>query len=226
MDKIENLYELRLPNSNRNYFDKLSNEEKTKYLELYVKYSKCLYQYLIKKLDLKKYDDMILNSGNKFKKVDVEYMDLYQYLAKDYLNFFYLRNNLYIERLSEEEKNYLNTIDVYDENVEKFIENTYIKVCLELPNEKVNVCYGADSLVYYKPSDCILLGYRFDNYYKDENTTDQEWVSENQKRLFELELIEMGLSKKYKDLLKAPIYFQIYDDYSVMCDVDNRIEYL
>ena len=97
------MFETRIPNGNANYFDGLSNEAKDRYLRLYEIYSDLLYKYMNAKLELSKYDDMIASSENGFKPVDPRLWDMYQYLARKYLKFFYIRNNLYIERLCNED---------------------------------------------------------------------------------------------------------------------------
>ena len=222
------MYETRFPNGNFDYFNNLSNEDKEDYLNLYSLYSELLYRYIISKLNLKRYDDMIKNSKNNFKEVNILNMDLYQYLASDYLNFFYIRNNLYIERLNCEEIKFLKTINDSNinsrDNINLFIEKTYEKVCLENldPKNNYDIVYSKyDDLEYYKLNNCILIGYRFDDYYVSNNITDEEWNKQDNNRQFELNCIEIGLSKKCKDILKVPVYFQKYNMFNI-----NKLEFL
>lgn len=229
MGLTNEMFETRMPNGNEEYFNKLNENQKENYLKLYQCYSNFLYQYMMKKLELKKYDDMILESDNNFKSVSVENMDLYQYLGNKYLKYFYIRNNLYIERLNNDEKNYLQmkmnmNPDGYDERVETFIEKTYSKVCVENTDltSKVNINYGPDAYSFFKPDNAFIIGYRFDDYYKDDNTTDEEWVEQNNDRLFELELTEMGLNRVFKDKLLIPVCVQKYNDFSVNYIFDKK----
>ena len=229
MEITNEMFETRMPNGNQDYYNKLSDEQKEKYLKLYEYYSNMLYHYMLKKLDLKKYDDMILESENNFMPVEIDNMDLYQYLGSNYLKIFYIRNNLYIERLSEDEKKFLEmkaNLDPngYDERVELFIEKTYSRVCVENVDldSKVSINYGPDAYSFFKPDNALIIGYRFNDYYQDENTTNEKWVEDNNKRLFELELTEMGLNKLYKGKLQIPIYLQKYNDFSVEYIFDKK----
>lgn len=54
-------------------------------------------------LELDVYDKSIDDSGYKFKPVDPLMMDYYQYMSAMNLKYLYLRNNLYIEKLSKEQ---------------------------------------------------------------------------------------------------------------------------
>ena len=70
------MLETRIPNNNKQYIEELNNEQLNLYLNLYETYSDLLYQYLIKKLEIKKYDDMVQNSKNQFTEVKKENKNL------------------------------------------------------------------------------------------------------------------------------------------------------
>ena len=213
-------YETRTPNSNSNYFNSLSEPEKAKYLDLYLLYYDLLYKYLISKLELQKYDDMLLNSQNIFYQVAIENMDLYQKIGSKYLKYFYLRNNLYIERLSKEELDFLNKKLVnnnhdLDNETLTFINNTYQKVILEnYQGEVYNINYGPDSLSFYKPNNALIIGVRFDNYYKSPLESDDEWNNKYNDRLYELEIIMKILSRKLEKF-ETLGYVIEYNDFSI-----------
>ena len=63
------------------YFDNISLDSQNNYLRLYSIYNDLLIQYLIKKYDLKAYDDMLKKSNKNFINVDTLDMDLYQYAS-------------------------------------------------------------------------------------------------------------------------------------------------
>ena len=212
-------YETRFPISNQKYFDNLNNDGKQEYLNLYLLYYNLLYKYLIPKLNLKQYDNMLLNSDNIFYQVPLENMDLYQRIGSSYLKYFYLRNNIYIERLTKEEleflkKKLLSNNTELDKETIVFIENTYQKVMLETPNNIVNISYGPDSYNFYKPSNNIIIGVRFDNYYKKENESDSEWNDKYNDRIYELEIVTKFLAKRLEDF-KVPCSIIIYNDFSI-----------
>ena len=94
-------YNNRFPKLNEKYFDSLSDDEKRVYLNRTEVYHNALLDMLIKTLNLEKIENSLDNSSNEFKPVDDEQKDMYQNLANDKLKYIYLRNNLYIERLSE-----------------------------------------------------------------------------------------------------------------------------
>ena len=84
-------------------------------------------------------------------------MDIYQYTSSKYLNYLYIRNNIYIEKLSKEELLYLsNTKEILDYNNEQFIEKTYKKIILE--NEYT--MYGPDNPKYFKKPNTLVIGLR------------------------------------------------------------------
>lgn len=153
----KSLLETKIPYDNKEYFDSMSPESQESYLKLYSLYNNLLIQYLIKKYNLNLYDEMIQNSKRNFKKVDTKDMDIYQYTSSKYLNYLYIRNNIYIEKLSKEELLYLsNTKEILDYNNEQFIERTYKKIILE--NEYT--MYGPDNPKYFKKPNTLVIGLR------------------------------------------------------------------
>lgn len=161
--------------------NKMIEQANEKYIELYNKYRKILTKYLIKKLELKKYDELIENSGFNFKKVDVENQDIYQYFSSDLLNYIYIRNNIYIEKLTDEEKNELNSIPSNDDELSKleedFIERTYKKVIFEDVlgnNESCKVFYGPRTSSYMADNSYVIIGLRYDKYYNPYGN-DEDW---------------------------------------------------
>lgn len=153
----KSLLETKIPYDNKEYFDSMSPESQESYLKLYSLYNNLLIQYLIKKYNLNLYDKMIQNSKRNFKKVDTKDMDIYQYTSSKYLNYLYIRNNIYIEKLSKEELLYLsNTKEILDYNNEQFIEKTYKKIILE--NEYT--MYGPDNPKYFKKPNTLVIGLR------------------------------------------------------------------
>lgn len=153
----KNLLETKLPYRNKEYFDSMSLESQENYLKLYKLYNNLLVQYLIKKYDLNLYDKMIKDSNRLFTKVDTNDMDIYQYVSSKYLDYLYIRNNIYIEKLSQEELLYLSsTKELLDSNNEQFIEKTYKKVIFE--NEYT--MYGPDNSKYLKKPNTLIIGLR------------------------------------------------------------------
>lgn len=154
------------------------NEE---YINLYNKYRMLLTKYFIKKLRLKLYDELIENSGLNFKPVDIEKQDLYQYFSSDNLKYVYIRNNVYIDRLTDEEKQKLNTLSYGDNELSKidelFIEETYKKVIFEDKlenNKKTMTFFGPRTSSFMIGNDYVVIGIRYDKYY-NQYGNDEEW---------------------------------------------------
>lgn len=213
MITIEN-YQTRFPNNNLEYFDKLNEEEKKEYLELYQKYHKLVLKYLIRKFDLLNYDKSLINNENKFIKVRKEDMDLYQYLCSDYLSYFYLRNNFYIERLTDEELEYLKNVGT-NENVNEFIIRTLKKVITEVPDRKVKFCFGGDSLEFFKPNGSILIGVRYDEF-SNKIPNDENWLDTYTNTKGELEFLLGGFRYANRGLNDMPIEVVSYNEYSIV----------
>ena len=226
MQKINlDIYNKSSIKSNQKYFDNLEDSVKEKYLVLYSKYSNMLYKYLINKIDLLKYDDLLKNSQEKFQKIATDKMDMYQLLASEFLNYLYIRNNIYIERLTEDEKIYLQNLSEYDES---FIEKTYKRVILEMPDESSNMMtlFGPDDIKYFKPVNSLVIGIRYVKYDKDLNMDEEEWFKIHDRRMIVIDFLNSILTKKATSILNIPVVTQIYDDYSVnyalsIIDTDN-----
>ena len=87
-----------------------SNEGMQEYLNLYNIYNNLLIQFLMKEYSLINVDNELAKRKDEFKEVSYEDKDMYQKSSTGYLKYFYLRNNIYIERLSVEERDFLNKI--------------------------------------------------------------------------------------------------------------------
>lgn len=201
MKKIDaNMFDTKIPYMNRSYFYSLDKSNQDNYLKLYEIYSNLLVQYFIKHYELKKYDDMLFGNSRKFEKVKEEDMDLYQYLSSEYLNYIYLRNNIYIERLSNEEMLFLSKITDYtlNEENEKFIENTYSKLIVESDLENSNSMFGPDNSRFIKKSDSVVFGIRYNRFNLKENEEEQKWLKDDDRRENYLNLFIPSVELEFK----------------------------
>lgn len=215
------------PEESINFYNTLNTVEKNNYLQLYQLYSNLLNAYMIKILDLRKYDETITTSSNKFKKINEEDMDLYQFLASDFLNYFYIRNNIYLERLSPEDINYLFNLlntkqyELTDNTIE-FIKRTY-KLCVSETigsNEFVN--YGSDAVQFYRPINSLIIGFRFDDFYVEDNQADEMWNIMNDRRKEEVKNVFIQMQKELENKLDIPISIIQYDEFSVKKALDEK----
>ena len=169
-------------NKDRKIIINMETDQKAQYMSLYNVYRLLFTDYIINKLNIKNYDKKIEESKLNFTAVSEENMDIYQYYSKDELKYFYLRNNIYINSLSDEEKEFLNK-KVNDNNIKlddettKFIEDTFVKAIYEGEKEENKVystLYGPDSKNYMAPNNALVIGMRY-NEFDSNGLNDEEW---------------------------------------------------
>ena len=196
------IFSTKLPYMNKEYFENLDNTNQENYLRLYEVYNNLLIQYLIKYYNLKEFDDVLLKDKRNFEKVSTNDMDIYQYLSSEYLNYIYLRNNIYIERLSNEELIYLSKITDHSLNKEneEFIRNTYLKVITESNDKNATTMFGPDNLKFIKRSTSVVFGIRYNRFNLKDRSKEQEWLKQDDERekfiSMLLLMIEMRLKEK------------------------------
>lgn len=214
-------YETRFPKSNNRFIESLDAISMNTYLSLYSMYSSLLENYLINKLSLKDYDDMIKDSGLNFIDIDFNEMDIYQRAYSNELSYIYLRNNIYIERLSIEEKEFLNDI-LYevvkptDSEIDNFIERTYKKVLFENINNNGDVLmtnFGPESGNFMVPNNALVLGIRYDEF-NQANMDDSTWDKNNKEQIKFLLNIEDQLINNSN--LDIQVYIIKYNEYSII----------
>lgn len=201
---------------------KYPNIQQEKELICYSLYHNWLLIYISNKLQLKKYDDLICDSGLKFEVISSKDMDIYQYLASDYLKYFYLRNNLHLENLSEEEFELLVKFSTnkeygYDEEKEKFVESTYQRVIFDdvLGNKQiVSTNYGPQSGSYFAPNNAIVIGFRYNELYNI-GMTDDEWDELHDEQMDVLSDILNLCNIENQNALYIPYEIIIFNDFSV-----------
>lgn len=212
-------YETRIPNSNDKYFNGLSEQEKLEYLELYSTYSNLLVDYLIKNCRLKEYDEAICDDSCTFQKVSEENMDIYQFLTSDKLNYIYVRNNLFIERLTQDEWKYLlsrvNKNEDFNQDDSEFIKNTFKRVIAESTDSIYNTLFGPDNSSFIAPSNSLILGIRFDDFYSSNNESPDKWSNDNRNRLQIINIISMMLHSNLSKELDMPVTVIKYNDFSI-----------
>ena len=161
------MYKTRVPNNTSVNMYLMTDKEINEFLDLYAYYMDLFYQYLFKKTNIQKHDKYLKEKN--FIKVDDSHKDFYQYMARNYLDYFYVRNNLYLEKLTENERGFLkfkmDNLCKLDKDLERFIERTYSDVMYEnvdLGEEKsVDIYYGKEKSTNLAPNNALVLGVRF-----------------------------------------------------------------
>lgn len=167
----QEIYETRFPNINYEYFDSLDNKEE--YLNEYSTYVKLFLMYLIKNTSIKRMESEIRDCPDFKYKIPGSYpedQDMYQYLCNEDLEYFYIRNNIYIERLTPKEKEYLDSIAnskdfKFDDKAEKFVKETVLKLIKDGTRTDTNDSYyinfgPSDDRYFYAFNDSIVIGAR------------------------------------------------------------------
>ena len=191
-------------------------------LELYNLYRKLLTEYIIKKLSLQEYDEKFSNSELNFIPITEKEMDAYQYFSSNILKYFYIRNDIYINKLEKEELEMLqdrvnNGNDELDEKAIEMIMHTYKKVITKdklKKGEKMSIVfYGPKSNKFMAKEGNIVLGFRYNEYF-NKNLTDEEY-----KKLYikQQEFLYSIIDEIYKGLEKEDEVTIIkYDEFSII----------
>lgn len=212
-----------IPNNSDIVLENISENLKNNYIELYNMYRSVFTEFIIKKLDLKRYDDEIENSGLKFKKLEEKDMDIYQYFSCDKLRYLYIRNNIYVEKLNKEEKEFFeNKIKKkdfnLDDNAKKIIEDTYKKVIFEnvLKNgERCHTFFGPNSSNFLARNDEVVIGIRYDDYFLGE-LSDDEWVDLHDRQMIYLNEILEEMATRISKTVDISVSILRYDEFSVV----------
>lgn len=203
-------------------FNVMSEEMKNEYVELYSLYSSLFVDYLIKEFKLNEYDEKVQNSNLIFNNINEKDMDIYQYLSRNKLKFFYVRNNLHVEKLKKEENEYLKekiekSDFELDEKSENIIKNTFKDIIFEdlvKDGSVYDILYGPNSSSFLAPNNSLVLGFRYDEFKYDE-LNDEEWYDLNKKQGEYMSFLFNQLKVDLEENTKMPVNIIKYTEYSV-----------
>ena len=221
--KITNDEYLKLSIDDLNY-NQMNNKQKEEYLNIYSLYMNYFLKFLIKKINLQEYDNLLKVNNPVFIPLK-DNMDIYQLISKNLLEYFYIRNNIYLSRLNSVELEYLrnkilNNDLIFDENTFNFIDLTYKRLIFEVinddPNIKGKINYGPnlESDLYYAPNNGLVLGIRYDEFNLG-GMNEEEWFLNriNQKEYIKKVIIQ--IENEVENKLNIPCKIIEYDQYSV-----------
>lgn len=199
------------------------NDELTdRYYILVKNYKILLDKYLMNKLPLKDMDNEIINSGLSFIPVEKEKMDFYQKFSAMKLKYLYLRNNLYVYKLSNSEIDTL--VNLTDNQLAKpsaklmeLIDDTYRMVIDAKPygddvSDVYMKCYGIDDNDYWLKSDELVIGLRYDEFADNGLGDGDEWVDNYNNQLEFLGNLMKNIENKCCDILGFKVNILYYDD--------------
>lgn len=197
------------------------DEEKEQYVRMYNLYRRWFSEFFIDFLKLKSYDDAFSTSNLKFVKLKNNELDIYQYYTCPELNFFYFRNNLYIEHLSEEEKHFLlNKLEnhdyLLDEKAKEFIKSTFKKVIREhaTPDDKkAKILYGPNSARYLSDNDTFIIAFKY-NEFDLNGQNDDEWDANHKQQQFFIRDTFVVMAKRFDEILDIEYSIISYGSFS------------
>ncbi len=188
--------------------------EKQMYFKVKILYLKLLNDYL----SLNQYDDKLTNSQLRFIKTPKNQQDIYQFLSPN--NYYFIRNNLHIDRLPIEDFKYLSLKqdDVLDEKSEELIKRTFQTVIKEV-DEKISgpfmAVYGPlASDAFQAKNDSLVIGFRYDEFNTD-GLSDEEWEELNEKQYAFLTKQNQEMMTELSEKYHIPVKVIEYDEYSV-----------
>ena len=205
-EDLKNIYP-----KNGNDLTKMGETEKKEYIKVYNLYRELYTKYLINKFELKKYDNIIIESGD-FSIENEKRVDIYQRFSSDELKYFYIRNNIYVEKLTEEDSLFFlnkannNDFNLDDESI-KMIEKTYSNVIFEditRKGEKVTILYGPDSRRFLAPNTSIIIGFRYDAFEKEE-LNNEEFKEKIKRKMELLHPMIKEMDKKFNENSPVPV---------------------
>lgn len=217
-------YNTRFPNNDSFDISNMTIELSKHYLKLYSYYEYLLLQYLNKILSIKKYDNYFKNSILKYKTIEESASDVYQRLSRQFLSYFYLRNNLYLNRLSSDDRHLLEKkmnagVTILDPELNNLIAKTFKVVTFEgkkiIDNKKIEFTnFGPETERFFAPISSIVIGFRYDEYCSN-GLDDIEWDNNHNKQINEIVNILNKMSEEFQKLIDIPVIIIQYDEMSV-----------
>lgn len=145
------------------------------YFKLKNRYKSFLDSYIKEILPLELIDTNMKKSELKFVPINEEDMDYYQITSTMGLSYIYLRNNIYIEKLSFEDIKYLSEKKGYDDETREFVKRTYLSVINPYSDdENLIIFYGPENSKHLCESKDIVIGIRY-NEFDDNGMSDEEY---------------------------------------------------
>ena len=200
-----------------------------KYYTLYKNYKVLLDKFLVDKFSLKEYDDRVANSELRFLPVKTEDMDYYQYMSSNMgLKYFYLRNNIYIEKLSNEDIEILvnlteNNLTNPSKEIMDIIGRTYemvIDYCSGkgMPGKSL---YGLDYPKNWHDSSELVFGFIHDDF-ADNGLDDDSWLDNNYKQAQFVNNLLEEMTKKSSQIMGKNVNYSWYNQYTIRESVMSK----
>ena len=216
--KLINLYKIEKVNVDKAKEKGLiDNNDCSLYNAIQKIYLKGLEKYLLDKVDLKKYDNMLENSECEILSLPDEKKSYYQQISTLNFKYIFIRNNMYVEKLSSEVLNFfidkINKNDFsIDNQVEDIIEHTYKQV---ISKNFINGKYIENATILYdaefgnsenysaKCDDLVLVIQIAD---RDTNMTRKEYIQYLRKRIDIINKVQRILPFYDRPLVQTSVF--------------------
>ena len=194
------------------------------YFKLLNNYKKLFENYLKEKLPLQLIDDNMKKSDLKFVPIKEEDMDFYQISSTMGLDYIYLRNNLYIEKLNKEDLELLSTLETYDDKAKDFINRTYLTVINPYENDEKRIMfYGPENGKHLCDSTDVVLGIRYDEF-EPNGMSDEEFQKNFLEQLRLIAHVSTLLEIASPNELGSNVKVIQYNELSIMKTYNDNIK--
>ena len=201
-----------------------------RYYALYKDYRSSLERYLLKVLDLDEYDRRIKNAASLFQEVSNPDKDFYQFFSSMGLSFFYLRNDLYVEKLSMEEIAYFisltkEDIDNLNEETISFIEKTWKNIIsVGQDGTMIYMCDNEPDSDYFRfPPNEITIGFRYDELACNDHADRDQWSRHNELQNIFVNSLLTEMEKHYQSISDKKVHVVCNDDSTIYETVEDLL---
>ena len=203
-------------------FEKLNDKQKEMFNEIYYTYNKLLYTYFSRYSSILKIEEKMDNSDLFFVKLDDLKKDFYQKNSNDIFKYIYVRSNLHVYRLSNEEINFLiskynnQNYDI-DNNTINFLKNTINRVVTEIDNNHSTFDINYGPSIYknvYAQNDNLVIGIRYE--YINNGLDDKEWVTNYEKQMDYIDNTINDIKSDIERLFNINVTVILYDEKTVI----------
>ncbi len=164
-----------------------------------------------------------LSSAN-FRSVEDEEKDIYQYLSNN--KYFYIRNTMYVEKLSNEDIKLLlsKKDEVSDPNLISIICKTYKDVITtdDFKMQEFNISYGPQTGSYFKPNNSLVIGFRLAEEDESLYSSSDEWFKDYCARRQYISNLLPKLEEEFNSKINCECSILEYNEESVKKKTSNN----
>lgn len=186
-------------------------------------YKKIFGTILERKLNLSKYDNQIKKANLIFKPVKEYDKDMYQNTSLLGLDYIYIRNNFYVERLPEEVLRLFEDLNKSKEEIKELVKivfDTYPTVIKEDRKDDCMVAYGPFTSYFFAHCDSVVLGIRRDKWDRENVPEDKKDDIYFEQEDYFREIIK-DMKKDFEGKLSVPISVFQYNESDVLYYPEN-----